>query len=67
MALVSLLIIYQWALRNVAFWLQHLPWVAGWLWAKLQAEPKSTKETAVALSDLPSPYLKADFQHTNEL
>jgi len=45
-------------MRAIAFWLLHLPWVAGWLWTKPQAEQHSTWESAVALSNLPSPYKK---------
>jgi len=41
MAQAPLLIIYQWVLRNVAFLLLHVPWVAVWLWTKPQAEQQN--------------------------
>jgi hypothetical protein len=33
----SLLIIFQWAMRIIYFWLQQSPPSAGWLWLKPQA------------------------------
>jgi hypothetical protein len=38
MAQVPLLIIYQWAMRTIAFLLQHVPQVAGWLRHNPQAD-----------------------------
>jgi hypothetical protein len=37
-----LLIIFQWALRAVAFCFLHLSQVADWLWSKKQAEPPNS-------------------------
>jgi hypothetical protein len=43
MAQVCLLIIYQRALMAIAFWLLHMPQVAGWLRLILQAEGAKQK------------------------
>jgi len=53
MAQPPLLIIYQWALRMFALWLQHLLQVAGWLRLHPQAEPLQHGKALLLLGTSP--------------